>query len=225
MRKWVALGAGAVGAAVVGLAIVYPFLRDARPFPATNPQPQPLFETSLIPLKAGQEACMSGGVIDEHSEVAYTRIGTRGKPPQPLLLSLSAPGYAWQARHPASYRDSDLVTFPVEPPEEPKRVAICLRNEGSRVIDLYAAADRTRTRNDTFVDEEHVAPNFVIWFTEQFQHSFAGRSPTIAQRIATFRPGGPWVPWTLIILFLAGVPLALVLALGRAGMEDEETSA
>ena len=221
MARWIPLAAALAAALVVGLVVVHPFLRKDRLLPASNPQPAPLFETVLIPLKASQEACMTNATIDEHSEVAYARIGTRKQPAQPIALTLTGEGYRWQARHPPTYTDSGIVTFQVEPPAAPREVRICLRNEGDRAVDLYAANDRTRTRVDTFVDEEHVAPNFDLWFTERYEHSFARRSPTMAERVATFRPAGAWLPWTLIVLFLGGLPLALAVALHRAGAHDE----
>ena len=221
MARSIALGAGLLGAAAVGLLVVLPYLREPRLLPAANPQPPPLFETVVVPVEPAQEACLRNAVMDERSEVAYLRVGTRKGPAQPMRLTITGDGYRASARHPPIYADSDVLTFPVDPPEGPKEVEVCARNEGRRPVDLYAAADRTRTKADTFVDDQHVAPNFMLFFTERFEHSFARRSPTMAQRIATFRPGGPWLPWVLIVALLAGVPLALVGALWRGARDDE----
>lgn len=223
-RSPIALVAAAIGALVVGLGVAYPFLREARLLPSTNPQPQPLFEPEVIALEPDDLVCMSNGVVDEHSEVAYVKVGTRRKAAVPLAFSVEGDGYRTRASRPPDYADNDVVSFLIDPPAAPKRVRICVRNRGKRVVDLYAVADRTRTRVDTFLNGELVRPNYSVWFGEQYVHSFAKRSPTIAKRLSAFRPGGAWIPWVVTILLLAGVPLALVAALWRAAAHDDEAA-
>lgn len=221
MARRVALGASLAGALLVLVLVVLPFLREPRVLPASIPQPRPLLATSIVPLEGGQRACLRRVAIDDRSEVASIRVGTRRRPGVPLSLSVLGDGYRAGARHPPSYRDNDTVTFAIEPPATPRRVVICVGNEGRRPVDLYAAEDRTRTRAETLVDGRRAGPNFEIAFAERRTSSFASRFATTAHRLSTFRPGGPWLPWALAFLMIAGVPLALAVALHRSAAHDE----
>ena len=224
MARWIALAAGLLGALVVGLTLILPFLREGRVLPAAIPQPSPLFGTALVSLEPGTEACMRNVVIDDRSEVAVLKVGTRRKPGQPLSFRIVAGDYVVERRHPPSYQDNDVVTFTAKPPGTPRRAEICVGNEGRAPVDLYAADDRTRTRGETYVDGKRVFPNFMIFFTERFEIGFGRRFETIAHRLATFRPGGAWIPWALVIALLAGVPLALAVALFRSAADDEDAA-
>ncbi len=221
MARWIALAAGLTAALVVGLALIVPFLSKDRVLPAAIPQPSPLFGTAVVPLRAGAEACMRNAVVDDRSEVAHIKVGTRRKAGQPLSFRITAGDYVVERRHPSTYRDNDTVTFTMKPSRTPRKAVICVGNEGRLPVDLYAAADRTRTRGETRVDGRRVFPNFTILFTERGEAGFGARFATIAHRLATFRPGGAWLPWALAILLLGAVPLALVVALFRSAADDE----
>ena len=220
MGRAAALLAAVAGAVLVTVLLALPFGTKDRVLPAAIPQPTPLFSTPVVSVPGGKAACMRPATVDEHSEVANIKVGTRRRPAVPIRFTIRGDGYRATAGVPATYADNDTVPIPVEPPAEPERVRICVANEGERVIDLYAADDRTRTRAETFVGGRRVAPNFDLWFTEREPASFADRAGTIAERIATFRPGGPWLPWLIGILVLAAVPLALVVAIVRAAGAD-----
>jgi hypothetical protein len=201
-------------AAIWGL----PYLTHGRDYYATTPQPDPLFTVATIPLGAGQRACMDRAVVDRYSEQARLRVGTFHRRAVPLELSLSGDGYRASARVPATYADSRPFEVAVRPPPHPVEVTICLRNAGARRVALYVAADRTKSRSHTFVGGRDVGSNFDIVFTERRPVSIAARLPVSLQRAGAFRFFGvsPVTLWPLLILFVVGVPLAVLVTFGRS---------
>lgn len=207
----------AVGLALLVAAAaiwVIPFLTEDRDYAAVTPQPDPLFTTATIELPGGEQACVEGAVLDRHSEVAHLRPSTPGAEAVPLELSLRGPdGYAAVASIPATYADHALVAAAVEPPREPVATEICVRNAGSREVALAAADDRTNARRPTEAAGRSVPQNFVIVFSEREPRTIAERLPLGLERASAFRPlAAPWLLWPLLALFVAGVPLGVLLA-------------
>lgn len=213
MRR-LALALGLVALVAAGLAWGVPYLSDERDYVAVTPQPDPLFEVALIPLRGGQVACMDDAVLDTRSEEARFRVGTFYGPPVPLDLTIAGGAYTERLEVPATYRDSEVIRVPIEPPARDTAVSICIRNRGDRRVALYAAADRTNSRSQVRVDGQAVVPDFGIVFYERKPVSIIERLPTSLQRATTFR--GPLTEdllWVLIVLFVIGTPLGVLLAL------------
>jgi hypothetical protein len=205
-------------AAVWGL----PYLARDREYYATTPQPDPLFTVATIPLRPGQRACMDRAVVDQYSEQARLLVGTYRRPAEPLELSLDGSGYRAAARVPATYTDSRPFHVAVRPPAHPVEVTICIRNAGARRVALYASNDRTKSRSQVRVDGRTVAPDFDIVFTERRPVSILDRLPVGLERASAFRFFGvsPATLWPLLILFVVGVPLAVLLTFARALADD-----
>jgi hypothetical protein len=203
-----------VAAAVWGL----PYLTRGRDYFATTPQPDPLFSVATIVLRPGQRACMDEAVLDRYSEQAHLEVGTYYRPAQPLALSLSGAGYHAAYRVPPTYADSRPFAVPVRPPAGPLAVTICLRNAGTRRIALYASNDRTMSRSQVRVDGRKVGANFDIFFTERRPVSIADRLSVSFHRASAFRFFGvsPVTLWPLLIVFVIGVPLAVLLTFVRS---------
>ncbi|HEX6026018.1 MAG TPA: hypothetical protein VFZ00_28765 [Solirubrobacter sp.] len=223
MRR-LALG---IGAAVLVLAAVIwgvAFLTQDRQYYATTPQPYPLFGVATIPLAPGQRACMDRAVVDQHSEQARLLVGTFGRPAVPLELSLSGAGYRATSRVPADYADSQPVFVAVQPPSGPLEVTICVRNAGEQRVALYASDDCTNSRSQVRVDGVEVRPDFDIVFTERQPVSILERLPVSLQRASAFRFFGvsPVTLWPLLILFVIGVPLAVLLTFVRTVTDTAE---
>ena len=219
MGRWAAFAAAGIGAVLVTVLLTVPFGTKERLLPAAIPQPTPLFSTPVVSVPGGKAACLRPAVVDEHSEVANIKVGTRRRRAVPIRFTIAAKGHRVVARVPPRYADNDTLPIPVDPPDAPVRAEVCVGNEGDHVIDLYAADDRTRTRADTFVGGKRVGPNYDLWFTERRPASFFDRASTMTERIATYRPGAAWLPWLVGILVLVGVPIAVAVAIVRAADE------
>jgi len=207
-----------IAAAIWGV----PYLTRERDYLATTPQPDPLFTVATIPLYPGQRACMDRAVVDQYSELARLRVGTYGRRAEPLEFSLSGAGYHAAYRVPATYADSQPFEVAVRPPAGPLETTICLRNVGERRIALYASDDRTNSRSRVLVDGRKVLADFDIVFSERRPVSIADRLSVGLQRASAFRFFGvsPVTLWPLLILFVVGVPLAVLLTYVRS-LEDD----
>jgi hypothetical protein len=211
------LAVAVAGLALVVLVLAVPFATEERALPAAIPQPAPLSPPELVAIPPGGEACLRGVTVDPRSELAEVRVATYGQPAIPFRLRLRGEG-GWRtaARAPRGYADNATLRLPVDPPPAPVRATACVRNEGESPLALYGAADRTRTAVVTTVDGAPQPATAQLAFYERAPATLAERAPEIAERVATFRPVGPWLVWVLGGLVLVGVPVLLVVALARA---------
>jgi hypothetical protein len=85
---------------------------------------------------------------------------------------------------------------------------------------LYGASDRTKTGAATRVRGRRQKANLQLAFYERRPATLAERWPQIAERMATFRPVGPWMVWLLGLLVVAGVPAAVAVAALQARDAD-----
>lgn len=210
---------GLMVAIVVAAAVLAgrPFFTDERDYPASIPQPTPLFSTTVIPVRPGERACFRDAVIEERSEEARFKVGTRLRPGIPLRLAIRGPGYSYRATV-TGYRDNDVVRVPVRRPRRALPVQVCIANAGRRVADLYSAADRTRSRSVASVGGKNMRAGVVFSFWERTPRSIGERLPVTMERISAFRPGfvGPWLLWPLAVLFAIGVPVAVIAGFARS---------
>src|SRR5690242_1556525 len=108
MRSAVAI---AVAALLAGVgAFVVPFLVRDRAYRTSVPQPSPLFRTSVVSVKPGQQACMDKAVMDVHSDVAQFQVGTRFKPGPALQLTLRGKGYRDVVPVAPGYADNSVLS-------------------------------------------------------------------------------------------------------------------
>jgi len=214
------LGAAAVLAvfAAFAIAAAVPFATKKRDYPASIPQASPLFFTSVVKLRPGSEACFANAVMEERSEEMRFRVGTVRRSGAPLRVSIDGPGYSQRLRVPGGYPDNLLHTLPVDPPARATPVRICIANDGRTRMDLYGAADRTRSRSRVRVDGRPVRPNVVIGFWERRDRSILERFPQTVERMAVMRAGvvGEWLIWPLAVLLVLGVPVALTWGYARS---------
>lgn len=197
--------------------VARPTLAEPREYPASIPQPSPLFFTALIPVQAGQSACFADAVMDERSEEARFRVGTLKRPGIPLELTITGYGYSHRARV-ERYRDNDVIRVPVPRPPRALPVRVCIANKGRHRFDLYGAADRTWSRSRATVGGKRAVGGVVFSFWERTPRTMWERLPATMERISAFRPGfvGPWLLWPLALLFAVGVPVAVAIGLARS---------
>jgi hypothetical protein len=221
MRR-LALVLGVVLFVAAGFAWGVPYLTEEREYVAVTPQPDPLFDVALLPLRGGQVACMDDAVLDTRSEQARFKVGTFFRPAVPLELTIAGGAYTEHVTVPADYRDSQVIKVPIRPPARETAVSICIRNHGERRIALYASADRTNSRSQVLVDGRPVGADFGIVFYEREPASILDRLPTSVERATAFR--GPLTTdllWVLLAMFVVGTPLGVLVALGLSLRSDD----
>jgi hypothetical protein len=211
-----------VAGAVVTLAIlvatiVLPYLDMRRRIATEVPQPAPLFSVALVELLPGQRGCADQIGLLPGEQVAEIKVGTFGKPPSPLLVTLYGAGYREAVPVPATYVDNGLVEIPFEGPRKSIEGHICVADRGRRKVALYASADRTQSRSNTLVDGKPYPANFDLAFYAARPQSLLDRADAILERMRLFHAHlGIGLVWLLAILFAIGVPVASVAAVAAA---------
>ena len=207
----------AVLVAAFAVLVAVPELTAKREYPASVPQPQPLFFTSLVKVPPGESACFGDAVMEAHSEEARVQVGTLGRRGIPLELRIQGPGYSHRARV-SRYRDNDVLRIPVRRPPRSIPVRVCIENKGRHRFDLYGAEDRTKSRSEAEVGGDSVSPGIVFSFWERTPRSLLDRFPQTIERMTTFRPPfvGEWLLWPLAVLFALGVPVAVLWGFARS---------
>jgi hypothetical protein len=221
MRRWALTGVLAAAAVllVAMLTMGRPYLTKARHYPASIPQPPSVVSVELVRVKPGQRACLHDAAIDTHSDVALFQVETHGRPTVPLRLVLSGEGYRSAASIPSSgYRDEGIVRVPVRPPDHDVLATACIANAGRHSIELFSTTFAERSAAYATVGSKAITTNPWLAFYEAKPVSIAHRLPTIFERMGAFRPPflGAWLFWPLGLLFVFGLPVAVIVGYGRA---------
>jgi hypothetical protein len=208
--------AGLVGAVTVLVVLLFvlvlPFLTHNRQIVTEVPQPAPLFSVGLVEMLPRQQACMDQLGLLPGRQVAQLRVGTYGKPPSLLRITLSGSGYRALASVPPSYVDNGTVSAPFTGPSRVEQGVFCITNAGRYPVAVYGAADRTKSRSTTRVDGVDVPANMMLTFFAADRDSLIGRSPEILKRVGLFHPSlVKRLVWPLAVLFLLGVPLVAIV--------------
>ena len=113
---------------------------------------------------------------------------------------------------------------PAPPGDVPVRV--CFASRGAPEIGLLASSDRTRSRSIAFIDGKSTKKSIWFTFAEPAPRAILERLPATVGRMTVFRPAyvGRVLLWGLAILFVIGVPIAVVWAYARALRDDERSA-
>jgi hypothetical protein len=209
---------------VVGLALIAPsYLTRDRDYVAVTPQPPATEAATIVRLPSDGRACMNLVALDERSEQARLRPTTARGGPVPLEITIRGEGYQARGRAAADWRDGETVAVAVAPPPRSLEALVCVHNLGRRPVDLPAAIDRSRSRSRVLLDGKPSIAGFAIQFYERRPASIVDRLAVSVQRMSVLRPGlvGPVTLWPLLVLLVAGVPIAALWAFARAVREDE----
>jgi hypothetical protein len=228
MRRTAMLAAiaGLVVVVVGALAWWRPFVTTDRAYPASIPQPSPLFSIGFDGLTSDQRVCMRPVVVDRRSEVAVFRANTFGKPGSAVDLTIAAPDYRFAARIPGGYADNAALSVPVRPPAHDVAATVCFRNAGTRRIALFGANDRTQAPLTVTRDGKGDSAPVQLAFYERDPASILDRLSLSLSRLQVFRPGflGPWLFWPLLLVCVAGVVLGPLWALWRVVADEEDAA-
>jgi len=221
MRRWAI--AGAVVVFVLGaLFVVRPFVSEQHDMPSSIPSPASLAGTASVPLAPGHPVCFKNAVAERHSEFVRFRVSAPNGPAPQMTVTLKGPGYAATATIPAGLLDTQTAQAPIPAPPTDVPVRVCIRNDGKTPTALFASNDRTRSRSLAMIDGKTVYASVWFAFYEPRWRAISERVPLTIDRMTVFRPGyaTPLVLWIIAVLFLIGVPIAVVWALVRALRDD-----
>lgn len=102
-----------------------------------------------------------------------------------------------------------------------QRVAVCLRNTGTRPVALLGNAELAARTSYAEVDGERKATDLALVFTRDSRSALA-QIPEMFERAALFRPAwvGAWTFWLLAALVLLAVPALLARAVAGASRDE-----
>jgi hypothetical protein len=220
--------AGLLGGVVVlvlgALFIVRPFIAQQRDFVASMPSPASLRETTIVPLVPGERTCFGRATIDPYATEMRFNVSSPSGPAPAIGVHVWGDAYDFRGEVPAGTLDTQQVRLPIQTPPGTFPVRVCFRSRGKQEgVGLFASADRTRSRSIAHVDGRKTDQSIWFAFSESTPHTFAERLSATVQRMTVFRPGyvGEGLVWVLLVLFLIGVPAAVVWAYARAVAEVE----
>jgi hypothetical protein len=172
-------------------------------------------------LDPGDTVCQSPISVSE----SFTRVGLRTGAPrglgQPLALSVRAADgdrVLAEGRIVGGFPDRADLTTAVGPVASGQRVAVCVRNSGSRPANVYGNAAAAAPPSEAKLDGRTLDTDLAIVFLKTDGRSMLAELPDVFDRASVFKPGwvGPWTFWALSALVLLGVPLLLARALSES---------
>lgn len=214
-ERALAIAGAAVVAVVLLVTVALPYVKTKHLIALEVPQPYPLLETSLVELSPRQQGCADEIGLLPGLQTAEMRIGTFGKRPAPLELTLSAPGYREEVSVPAgTYKDNGFIHVPFRGPPQPLDGSVCLINQGHVRVAAYAAAEISKSRSTTLVSGKLWPSNFDLAFYARRPESLIEAKGAILKRALLFHAHvGINLLRLLVVLFVFGVPLASLAAI------------
>jgi hypothetical protein len=218
----IALAAFAVVAAVLWI----PWATKDRVVVASTPVPPPLFGITPAPLKGGVTGCMQGVTFDPQTQIGEIGFDTKGKPGPRIAITATAPGYRATSQIPAGDVDDPSARFNITAPDKAVIGKLCFRNTGKREISLNATTEfRTMGRPDLYVNGQQQPMDPKLIFYARGQGSYLSRAGDILRHAAIFTPPvfSRWVLALIGLVAIAGVPVAIALALKKSVEADRQT--
>jgi hypothetical protein len=217
----------AVAAILLGGIVVLgflPWLRADRPAVFSTPIARPPSVVAELPLRAEAEACVDNILFaPDAQELKIQATRTPGTGGPPLLVTARADGYRSRTSVPGGYGAADLE-IPLRPaPRELGGGTLCVRNTGERSVSFLATVEgRALATARTTVDGRPAPAQLSLTLQERRPASLHARAGELLQRAAAFRPAylSPAVLWLMVAGVALIVPVATLVALGRALDED-----
>jgi hypothetical protein len=202
-----------------GLVRIAPWALQSRERIAGSPSLSGIYVANPVVLDAGETACIKPVPLTEDVAKAQVMVFTRR--PQPLELSLRAPGYAASARAPANYRDDREVPVVFDLPRRPPRQAMgeaCVRNIGTAPVKMSATGE---PRSDAVAQTTKAGkpqPDMHLTLLSGDRSSTLRFVPTLMDRASALTGGAVPTPvvWLIALAFFLGVPAGVAYALVRS---------
>jgi hypothetical protein len=168
-------------------------------------------------LRPGDTVCQSGITVPERFTRIGLRAGSPGGPTQPLALSVRRIGSNRELAEGELAGGQPYgmeVTAPVGEVEPGERIAVCVRNAGSRRVEIYGNVGAAALPSQALQNGRTLPTDLTLIFLAE-RRSLLSQLPEVFDRASLFRPGwvGAWTFWVLSALALLGVPMLLARAL------------
>jgi hypothetical protein len=216
MRSAALVFAGVVGAGVLALGLTA--VTDERDLAFTlgvNPA------QIAAPLNAGQEVCQGPIDVPERFERVQMKVGTFGRPGQPLDVAVREfPGGRTLAAGAlrGGYADNSTPAVALRSVPDGTRVVVCVRNAGRRQVALYGGAGAAARTSTARIGTRNLRTDLTLVFKRDEDRSVMALLPAMFERASLFHPGwaGPWLFWVLLGAVVVLVPALVWRALAAA---------
>lgn len=206
------------------------FLTADRPATWQTPTVQPLDPSVLFPVRVpgGGQVCTDGMLWAPQARVVLMTVlpGKRSTPE--LRVEARGAGYVARGRIAPGFIDNQPVTARLTPAPREVPGTLCVRNTGRFAVSLYGvpSGGRQAAKVTTTVDGKIVPDRQLsVTLLASGSASILSRLGDVIDHVAAFRPVSPWFVWLLLIALLIGTPVAVAVALARAGALDDEADA
>jgi len=175
--------------------------------------------TLAAELGPGATVCQSPIAVPEAFAQVRFQVGTfRRHSGQPLIVAVRSAGSGrllGRGRVPAGYRDLAQPVAGVGKVGAGRRIAVCVRNAGTRKVALYGNAEAAAQPSQAISRGRDLGTDLTLVFLAAERRSMLTLLPQVFERASVFRPEwvGAWVFWLLTAATLLGVPLLLARAL------------
>lgn len=179
----------------------------------------------IAPLKPRATVCQTPIDVAAGAgfDIVTMRIGTFGRPGSPLVVGVvdTSGRVVASGRIPGGY--PDITQEPVERVRldrtvDAPRIAVCVRNTGTRKVVLYGSVDYAARSSTAYLDRRPLHNDITLEFGRE-PRSMASLVPRMLARASLFRFSwlGPWAYVVLAALLLVAAPLLLLRAITTAG--------
>jgi hypothetical protein len=221
----------AVAVVLTLLVLVFGALHWWRPYaelrrlPITSsPGLEPLFGRADITLLPRHRLCVAPVALDTDTAIAQFKV-TATRSPQPLVVLASGPDYrsTYVVR---DYMSNTLTPVPARLTSPPHDIVgrVCVTNRGHRPVALLGtneprslSASHPTLGGRTLLDQ-----GVALELYASKPQSILSRTGTILSRAAAFTGdlAPVWLLWPLLVVLVAGAPLAIVAGFAAALRND-----
>jgi hypothetical protein len=173
-------------------------------------------------LAPGDRACqVPVRVAEDFTHVSFL-VGTYERPGQPLDVSIRSEGAVSRGRLEGGYGDGLAHLVRIGDVGQGHAVSVCIRNAGRRRVAIYGGTGAAARLSTATINGRDTGTDLALVF-EREPRSALSMLPDVFEHASRFRPAwlATWLFWTLSILVLVAVPLALAMALRKGVLDDE----
>lgn len=180
-----------------------------------------------VTLRPGHTACQEPIAVDAAFDAVELVPVTGGKPGSSLSLQIvrgSTTVATGSLRE--GYAGDAAQVVPIGHVPAVGKVAVCIRDTGTRAVGLRGGADAASPSSQAVLDGRPAGADVHLVFRRAHAIGTLALLPDILERASLFHAGwiGPWLFWILLAAIVIAVPALLAVAVVAAAAAEETES-